>query len=169
MASQMIMQKYGWPANFIENHDQPRAASKYLKEAQDNKDAVKMMGAMYFFLRGVPFIYQGQELGMVNFERTSMEQFNDLSSIDQYQRSLEEGLSKEEALRIVNLRSWGQCKDAVSVECRKVRRITDGTPWLSMTEEYPRINAEAQKGKEGSIYEFYKEMIAFRQHGPLWR
>ena len=54
LASQMIMQKYGWPANFIENHDQPRAASKYLKEAQDNKDAVKMMGAMYFFLEVCP-------------------------------------------------------------------------------------------------------------------
>lgn len=169
LASQMIMQKYGWPANFIENHDQPRAASKYLKEAQDNKDAVKMMGAMYFFLRGVPFIYQGQELGMVNFERTSMEQFNDLSSIDQYQRSLEEGLSKEEALRIVNLRSRDNARTPFPWNAEKYGGFTDGTPWLSMTEEYPRINAEAQKGKEGSIYEFYKEMIAFRQHGPYSR
>ena len=128
-----------------------------------------MMGAMYFFLRGVPFIYQGQELGMVNFERTSMDQFNDLSSIDQYQRSLEEGLSEAEALRIVNLRSRDNARTPFPWNSEKYGGFTEGTPWLDMTEEYPQINAEEQKGKEGSIYEFYKEMIAFRQHGPYSR
>lgn len=166
LASQMTMQKYGWAANFIENHDQPRAASKYLKEAQDNADAVKMMGAMYFFLRGVPFIYQGQELGMVNFRRISMEQFDDLSSIDQYQRSIEEGLTADEALEIVNLRSRDNARTPFPWNGSRYGGFTEGEPWLGMTEEYPKINAEAQVGTPGSIYEFYKKMIAFRQHGP---
>ena len=166
MASQTTMQKYGWAANFIENHDQPRAASKYLKEAQGSADAVKMMGAMYFFLRGVPFIYQGQELGMVNFRRTSMEQFDDLSSIDQYQRSIEEGLTEEEALEIVNLRSRDNARTPFPWDGSRYGGFTDGSPWLDMTEEYPKINAESQVGVPGSIYEFYKEMIAFRQRGP---
>ena len=166
MASQTTMQKYGWAANFIENHDQPRAASKYLKEAQGSADAVKMMGAMYFFLRGVPFIYQGQELGMVNFRRTSKEQFDDLSSIDQYQRSIEEGLTEEEALEIVNLRSRDNARTPFPWDGSRYGGFTDGSPWLDMTEEYPKINAESQVGVPGSIYEFYKEMIAFRQHGP---
>ena len=116
-----------------------------------------MMGAMYFFLRGVPFIYQGQELGMVNFERTSMEQFNDLSSIDQYQRSLEEGLSKEEALRIVNLRSRDNARTPFPWNAEKYGGFTDGTPWLSMTEEYPRINAERRKGKRAAFMNFTKK------------
>ena len=81
MASQMAVQTYGWGANFIENHDQPRAATKYLKEAAENPSAVKMLAAMYFFLRGTPFLYQGQELGMVNFERSSLDAFNDISSL----------------------------------------------------------------------------------------
>ena len=166
MASQTTMQKYGWAANFIENHDQPRAASKYLKEAQGSADAVKMMGAMYFFLRGVPFTYQGQELGMVNFRRTSKEQFDDLSSIDQYQRSIEEGLTEEEALEIVNLRSRDNARTPFPWDGSRYGGFTDGSPWLDMTEEYPKINAESQVGVPGSIYEFYKEMIAFRQHGP---
>lgn len=78
MESQMALQKYGWGANFIENHDQPRAATKYLKENQNNPDAVKTLAAMYFFLRGTPFIYQGQELGMVNFDRKDIGEFNDI-------------------------------------------------------------------------------------------
>ncbi|MDE7245005.1 MAG: alpha-glucosidase, partial [Oscillospiraceae bacterium] len=105
MVSQMALQKHGWGANFIENHDQPRAATKYLRDAQGNSDAVKTLGAMYFFLRGVPFIYQGQELGMTNFERQDISEFNDLSSIDQYNRSILEGFSPEQALNFVNLRS----------------------------------------------------------------
>lgn len=166
MKSQMIMQEYGWPANFIENHDQPRAASKYLKEARDNPDAVKMLGAMYFFLRGVPFIYQGQELGMVNFERKSIDEFDDLSSIDQYYRSLEEGLSEDEALHIVNLRSRDNARTPFPWNGGKYGGFSEARPWLGMTEEYPKINMEAQRGKEGSILEFYKDMISFRQHGP---
>ena len=165
MASQMIMQKYGWTANFIENHDQPRAASKYLKEAQDNPDAVKMMAAMYFFLRGTPFIYQGQELGMVDFERTSIEQFNDISSIDQYYRSIEEGLTEDEALKIVNLRSRDNARTPFPWNGEKYGGFSEETPWLEMTEEYPKINANAQVGQQGSIYEFYREMIAYRQSG----
>lgn len=164
-ASQTVMQKYGWAANFIENHDQPRAASKYLREDQNNADAVKMLGAMYFFLRGVPFIYQGQELGMVNFERSSVEQFNDISSIDQYQRSLEEGLSEKEALHIVNLRSRDNARTPFPWDHTKYGGFSEHEPWLAMTQEYPDINAKDQIRKEGSIYQFYKEMIAFRQQG----
>ena len=94
MTQQLAMQVAGWSANFIENHDQPRATTKYLGEAATNLDAVKTLGAMYFFLRGTPFIYQGQELGMTNFKRSDISEFDDISSIDQYYRSIKEGLNR---------------------------------------------------------------------------
>ncbi|RGY95996.1 alpha-glucosidase [Clostridium sp. AM58-1XD] len=166
MASQMALQTHGWGANFIENHDQPRAATKYLKEAQDNPNAVKTLAAMYFFLRGVPFIYQGQELGMKNFERNSIEEFNDLSSIDQYYRSMEEGYSREEALEIVNLRSRDNARTPFPWNEEQYGGFSSVKPWLGMTKEYPEINAEFQIGKIESMYEFYKNMIRFRQKGP---
>lgn len=166
MNSQMVMQRYGWAANFIENHDQPRAASKYLGEAQKDSDAVKMMGAMYFFLRGVPFIYQGQELGMVNFERKSIEEFDDISSIDQYHRALGAGMTEEEALHIVNLRSRDNSRTPFPWNNEQYGGFSKVEPWLAMTEEYPEINAAAQVGTDGSIFGFYRDMIAFRQHGP---
>ena len=163
MDSQMALQTCGWGANFIENHDQPRATSKYLKENQKNPDAVKTLAAMYFFLRGIPFIYQGQELGMVNFERKGIEEFNDISSIDQYHRAIEEGLSQEEALHIVNLRSRDNSRTPFPWKSERYGGFSDCQPWLKMTEEYPKINAEDQVEKKDSIYTFYKDMIAFRQ------
>lgn len=166
IASQMAIQKYGWSANFIENHDQPRASSKYLRDDQYNPDAIKMLGAMYFFLRGIPFIYQGQELGMHNFQWEKIDEFNDLSSIDQYYRSLEEGFDQKEALHFVNLRSRDNSRTPFPWTKEKYGGFSTHKPWLGMTEEYPSVNAEEQIGKEGSIYEFYKEMIAFRQSGP---
>ena len=164
MASQMAIQKYGWGANFIENHDQPRATTKYLLEQQNNKDAIKMLGAMYFLLRGTPFIYQGQELGMTNFERKSIDEFNDISSIDQYYRSIQEGLSEEEALKVINLRSRDNSRTPFPWNSSEYGGFSKVKPWLGMIENYKEINAEAQVGQDDSIYEFYKKMIDFRQN-----
>lgn len=164
MASQMAIQKYGWGANFIENHDQPRSTTKYLLEQQNNKDAIKMLGAMYFLLRGTPFIYQGQELGMTNFERKSIDEFNDISSIDQYYRSIQEGFNEEEALRIINLRSRDNSRTPFPWNSSEYGGFSKVKPWLGMIENYKEINAEAQVGQADSIYEFYKNMIDFRQN-----
>ena len=169
MASQSAIQKYGWSANFIENHDQPRAATKYLKEGQDNVEAVKTLAAMYFFLRGIPFIYQGQELGMKNFERTSVDEFDDISSIDQYQRSIQEGYTARQALQYVNMRSRDNARTPFPWNREQYGGFSDVKPWIGMTEEYPKVNAEAQIGKEGSVFEFYKQMIQFRQKGRYSR
>ena len=164
MASQMAIQEYGWSANFIENHDQPRSTTKYLLEQQNNKDAIKMLGAMYFLLRGTPFIYQGQELGMTNFERKSIDEFNDISSIDQYYRSIQEGLSEEEALKVINLRSRDNSRTPFPWNSSEYGGFSKVKPWLGMIENYKEINAEAQVGQDDSIYEFYKKMIDFRQN-----
>lgn len=167
MDSQRAIQRWGWGANFIENHDQPRAATKYLKEAQNIEQAVKMLGAMYFFLRGTPFIYQGQELGMVNFKRESIEAFNDISSIDQYYRSMKEGLTKEQALEAINLRSRDNARTPFPWTGERYGGFSGQEPWLKMTQEYPNLNAQEEAGRPDSVLNFYRDMIAFRQKGPL--
>jgi len=149
MASQEALQRYGWGANFIENHDQPRAATKYLRQAAGDDEAVKMMAAMYFFLRGTPFIYQGQELGMTNFKRTDIGQFNDLSSIDQYYRSLEEGFDKEDALWFVNLRSRDNARTPFPWDDSPNGGFSKAEPWLEMNGNYREINAAEQYAPGG--------------------
>ncbi len=163
MNSQMEMQKVGWAANFIENHDQPRATTKYLKSDDKHKDAIKVMGAMYFFLRGTPFIYQGQELGMTNFERESINEFNDISSIDQYYRAMKEGLTEEEALNIINLRSRDNTRTPFLWSNDKYAGFSKNKPWLELNDNYKEINANDQLHDNNSVFMFYKEMISFRQ------
>lgn len=163
MESQLAMQKYGWAANFIENHDQPRATTKYLKEAATNQDAIKMLGAMYFFLRGTPFIYQGQELGMTNFEWECIEDFNDISSIDQYYRSMEEGLTKKEALKVINLRSRDNSRTPFPWSDKAFGGFSKVTPWLKMNDNYHMINVKKQFNDAESVFSFYQKMIKLRQ------
>ncbi|MEO1770454.1 alpha-glucosidase [Candidatus Enterococcus ferrettii] len=162
MQSQAALQNAGWGANFIENHDQPRALSKFVAQEFQSADSALGLGAMYFFLRGTPFIYQGQELGMVNAERTSISQFDDISSIDNYARSIKEGFSEKEALRFVNQRSRDNSRTPMPWNDSQYGGFSDQKPWLSMTEEYPKVNAIGN-----SVFKGYKKMISLRQQSVI--
>ncbi|OIJ14892.1 glucohydrolase [Anaerobacillus arseniciselenatis] len=162
--SQKEIQKAGWGANFLENHDQNRSISKYIKEEENrNFYSASMLGAMFFYLRGTPFIYQGQEIGMTNFERKSIEEFDDISSIDQYYRSMKEGFSEEEALNFINLRSRDNSRTPFHWSNKEYGGFSEVKPWLGMNENYALINVEQQEKDPNSILQFYKEMIKVRQ------
>lgn len=161
--SQSALQEAGWGANFLENHDQPRVLSKMVREEEwQTPETAKTFGMLYFFLRGTPFIYQGQELGMKNFHRSTIKAFNDISSIDNYHRSVQEGFSEEEALQFVNLRSRDNTRTPFPWNNEVYGGFTTGKPWLDMTEEYPEINAV-----NNSVYTFYQQMIQLRQDSEL--
>lgn len=162
MNSQHALQDAGWGANFLENHDQPRVLSKLVKEGFRTPESAMGLASMYFFLRGTPFIYQGQELGMLNAERTSIQQFDDISSIDNYYRSIEEGFTPKEALDFVNLRSRDNTRTPMPWNSCQYGGFSEHEPWLAMTEEYPEIN-----GKSNSVLEFYKQMIDLRQNSNV--
>lgn len=92
-------------ALYLENHDQPRSINKYIPEEWINDYSKKMLATLFMLLRGTPFIYQGQELGMTNIEMASLEDFDDVATHSQYKRALEYGLAPEQALKAVNKRS----------------------------------------------------------------
>lgn len=166
MDSQLAIQKVGWSANFIENHDQPRATTKYLMGEANNPKAVKTLGAMYFFLRGTPFIYQGQELGMRNFVREGIEEFDDISSIDQYYRAMDEGCTKEEALHYINLRSRDNARTPFPWTNGENAGFSTSKPWLKVTGDQEQVNAQDQIRDKHSIYHFYRHLINLRQKSP---
>lgn len=160
--SQETIQQAGWAANFIENHDQPRALSKLVHPDFQNARSACGIGALYFFLRGTPFVYQGQELGMINAERRNIEEFDDISSIDNYYRGMEEGYSKEEALHFVNLRSRDNTRSPMPWNNEKYGGFSQVQPWLEMTEEYPTTNTQGSE-----VIAFYQKMIALRQTSEI--
>lgn len=161
--SQKELRKSSWGAPFIENHDQQRAPTKYLKENQFNKEAVKALGIMYFFLRGTAFIYQGQEIGMVNANRESIEQFNDLSSIDQYYRGIGEGFTPGYMLEVLNYRSRDNARTPMHWNDKANAGFSDVEPWIELNQTYPSINIEKQMNDSDSILNFYKNMITFKK------
>lgn len=160
--SQLALQKAGWGANFIENHDQPRALSKLVDSEHQTAESALGIGSMYFFLRGTPFIYQGQELGMVNFKRKSITEFDDISSIDNYHRSMAEGFSKEEALYFVNERSRDNSRTPMPWDDSQFGDFSPVEPWLNMTSEYPAINTT-----NNDVFKGYQKMIALRQESEI--
>lgn len=165
--SQIEIQKTGWVAPFLENHDQPRSIDKFIVNPEDrNYYSITMLGGMFFYLRGTPFIYQGQEIGMCNFQRQSIDEFDDINSRSQYYRAIEEGFSKEDALRFVNLRSRDNTRTPMHWNDQKYAGFSDHEPWILMNPNYTKINVESQLSKKDSIYHFYQQMIQMRQSSP---
>ena len=165
--SQLTQQKYGWGAPFLENHDLPRSLNKFFGEKANETNA-KLLGNVFFFLRGTPFIYQGQEIGMDNFVRKDISEFDDIASKDQYQRALGEKFSTEEALYFVNKRSrdnsrtpmqWDNSKNAGFSENENIKS------WIKLTGSQAVTNVKNQLNDEKSIFAHYKKMIDLRQNG----
>lgn len=169
-ANQMAVQKTGWAANYLENHDQPRSIDKYFGGQDIGKYRYHMasaLGVLFFFLRGTPFIYQGQELGEINGRFGSVDEFNDINTFDQYERAGQAGLSEEEALREVNRRSRDQGRLPLQWDESENGGFTRGTPWLGCNSR-EKITVGSQVGQENSVFEFYKKMISLRKN-PQWK
>lgn len=161
--SQAKIGEIGFLSNIIENHDEPRGVSRYIPEGDCNVQSKKMLAALNFMLRGLPFIYQGQELGMENVPFSSIDEIDDISTLDEYQVALDAGLTPEDALRAVakfsrdNARTPMQWSDAANAG------FTAGKPWLKVNPNYTSINAKAQQHDPDSVRSFYKELIALRK------
>ena len=123
-----------------------------------------MLAAMYFLMKGIPFIYQGQEIGMENLPVIPIEQVDDISALDQYQVSLDAGFTSEEALKIISLRNRDNARTPVQWSAEKNAGFTQGTPWLIVNPNYTKINVASQEQDGNSVLAFYKELIALRKN-----
>lgn len=123
-----------------------------------------MLAVLYFFMRGLPFIYQGQEIGMENLGVLPLERIDDISALDQYQVCMDAGYTSEEALKIVSLYNRDNARTPVQWDNSENAGFTIGTPWLMVNPNYKEINVAAQEQDENSLLSFYKQMIALRKN-----
>lgn len=162
--SQKEINPLGWVASFLENHDQPRSVNKLIPEEKNrNYFSKTMLGMLYFFLRGVPFIYQGQEIGMDNAIRSTINDFDDCSTINQYQRALQEGFDEKQALDFMNMRSRDHARTPMQWKDEVYAGFSTVAPWLKVNEHYHEINVEKDRKAAHSIFAFYQAMIALRK------
>lgn len=153
----------GLISNIIENHDEPRGVCHYILPEDRCLDSKKLLAGVYFFLRGIPFIYQGQEIGMENMNFTSMEQIDDISTIDEYKVALNAGCTEKEALQAASAFSRDNARTPVQWNTEKNAGFTTGIPWLEVNPDYKEINVESQLTDSGSLLSFYKKMTALRK------
>lgn len=163
--SQMRVQNVGFEANIIENHDEPRGVSRFLQDYAQNADGAKMLGTVSVLLRGIPFIYQGQEIGMQNARWNSVDEFDDISTKDQYRVAREAGLSDAEALAVCSVMSRDNARTPMQWKDAPQAGFTSGTPWLKVNDNYPVINVEKEEGQLDSVLHYYRKLIALRKSG----
>ena len=163
--SQMRVQNVGFEANIIENHDEPRGVSRFLPDYAQNADGAKMLGTVSVLLRGIPFIYQGQEIGMQNARWNSVDEFDDISTKDQYRMAREAGLSDAEALAVCSAMSRDNARTPMQWKDAPQAGFNSGTPWLKVNDNYPVINVEKEEGQPDSVLHYYRKLIALRKSG----
>lgn len=161
--SQKKMENIGFLANIIENHDEPRGASRYLPEYAQNDAGKKMLATTSILLRGIPFIFQGQEIGMTNCRRDCITEYDDISTVDQYQVALEAGCSEKEALQCCYENSRDNARTPMQWSDEAHAGFTTGTPWLALNPNYKEINVAEQEAREDSVLHYYRKLIALRK------
>ncbi|MDO4619039.1 MAG: alpha-glucosidase [Lachnospiraceae bacterium] len=162
-AAQKRIEPVGFISNIIENHDEPRGVCRYIPEGEISADSKKVLATVYFLLRGLPWIYQGQEIGMENWKLDSIEQVDDISALDSYKVMLEAGVSEEEALRAVEKYSRDNARTPFQWDGTAQAGFTTGTPWLPVNPNYTELNLEAQKNDPASVFHHYRKLTRLRK------
>ena len=159
----------GYLGNVLENHDQPRVLSKLISNAAYRTEtAAKTLATMYYFLPGVPVIYQGQELGVKNFNRESIDDFNDVSSINNYEMALQGGLTEAEALDVINKKSRDNGRVPMQWTPDEFGGFSDQVPWLAMGDDRDGVDVQTELANPESVLHYYQALGQLRQN-PLWR
>lgn len=154
----------GFLSNIIENHDEPRGVSHYIPQGECTETSKKLLGGLNFMLKGLPFIYQGQEIGMENFHYNSIDEVDDISALDEYQVALDAGLSHEEAMAAIDHFSRDNARSPFQWDDSANAGFTTGKPWLRVNTNYSKINLAEQKDRKDSVWNFYRQLIELRRN-----
>ena len=166
-ASQQATAENGWYPMYLENHDQPRSVPHFLPNASDGAAAAKMLGCVLMTMRGTPFLYQGEELGYLNVAWPSIDDYDDVSSHNQYQLALDAGKTPDEALDCVHEMSRDNARTPMQWDASENAGFTTGKPWLPVHDDYRECNAHDQAEDAGSVLSHYRRLAELRQALPV--
>lgn len=157
--------KDGWSALFWNNHDQPRALNRFVDIQNFRKEGATMLAASIHLSRGTPYIYMGEEIGMIDPDYDSMADYVDVESLNAYQMLLEEGKSQQEAFQIIQAKSRDNSRIPMQWDASENAGFSTGTPWLKVGKSYKDINVENEI--KGLIFTFYQDLIRLRKEMPI--
>lgn len=157
------LREEGWWARFFSNHDKPRQVSLYGDDGQYWEISAKFLAIFLHSLPGTPFVYQGEEIGMTDVKFSSIEDYNDLGTRNQYRQNLLAGMSPEDALAQAQMESRDNARTPMQWDSSANGGFTTGTPWLKVNPNTKNINVETQRQDACSIYQCYRRLIALRK------
>jgi alpha-glucosidase len=153
----------GWNALFLENHDQPRSVSTWGNEEDYWEASAKALATMYFLMKGTPFIYQGQELGMTNVRFESIDDYDDVAIKNLYRIERENGKTHDEVMRVIWKNGRDNSRTPMQWSDEPNAGFTTGKPWLKVNPNYTQLNVESQLRQQDSIYHYYRKLIELRK------
>jgi oligo-1,6-glucosidase len=158
----------GWNSLYWNNHDQPRAVSRFGNDREHRVASAKMLATVLHMMRGTPYIYQGEELGMTNAHFTSIDDCRDIESLNYHRTAVGSGLvTDEQALAGIAARGRDNARTPMQWDASPQAGFTTGTPWIAVNDNYKEINAEAAVADPLSVFHHYRRLIALRKTHPI--
>ena len=165
---QNTLYQVGWNSLFMNNHDLPRIVSRWGNDGKYRKESAKMLATMLHGMQGTPYIYQGEELGMTNVQFDSIEEYEDIETLNMYKERLKKGYQPEEILHSIYARSRDNARTPMQWSSEKNGGFTTGEPWFAVNPNYIRINAKEALEDENSVFYYYQKLIQLRKENPVF-
>lgn len=162
-----MQEKNAWNALFWCNHDQPRVLSRFGDDKNYPKESGKMLATSIHMLRGTPYIYQGEEIGMTNAYFTDIQQYKDVESLNYYEILKKQGIEEDEIYKILLARSRDNSRTPMQWDDSENAGFTNGKPWISVINNYKTINTKNSMEDPNSIFHHYKKLIQLRKTYPI--
>ncbi|RNM14785.1 glycoside hydrolase family 13 protein [Nocardioides pocheonensis] len=156
----------GWNSLYWDNHDQPRAVSRFGDDGECRVESAKLLATILHLQRGTPYLYQGDELGMTNYPFRTIEEFDDIESVNYFHESVRQGEDPDDVLARLRAMSRDNARTPMQWDDSPQAGFTTGTPWLAVNPNHVEINAARQVGVPGSVFEHHRALIALRHEEP---
>ncbi|CAI3342728.1 alpha-glucosidase [Enterococcus cecorum] len=164
---QFELNNVGWNSLYWSNHDQPRIVSRWGDTKKYHLESAKMFAIILHTMKGTPYIYQGEELGMTNRQISDISQVKDIESLNIYYERLSSGYSKEEILDSINKKGRDNARTPMQWDDSKNAGFTTGTPWLEVNDNYKKINVKKELKDKNSIFYTYQKLISIRKSNNI--
>lgn len=160
---QTELHEKGWNSLYWNNHDQPRIVSRLGNDGEFRVKSAKMLGTLLHMMQGTPYIYQGEELGMTNVRFKSIDEYQDIETLNMHKEKMDEGKNPEDIMKSIYIKGRDNARTPMQWNDEKHGGFTTGDPWISANPNYKDINADAAVGNEDSVFYYYKKLIQLRK------
>ncbi|MGD7054635.1 glycoside hydrolase family 13 protein [Sutcliffiella horikoshii] len=164
---QYALAENGWNSLYFNNHDQPRSVSRFGNDGKYRVETAKMLATLLHMMKGTPYVYQGEEIGMTNVRFDSIKSYKDIETLQAYSDLKEQGWSEEAVMESLFKKSRDNARTPMQWNDEEQGGFSSGEPWLAINPNYKSINVEAERNNENSIFHYYKRLIQLRKQNEL--